>query len=117
MSIDLIRLGTMVKFVISTAVKLSVWIGILGYGHPISMRVWRIGTIYLAVMNNPEISPLVAEDMTYLIMCAMVSMGPLWRGTGSFPVNMMLSSTRLHALLTLRYAASEWVARIISLDR
>ena len=59
-----------------TVVELSVWIGFLGFGDPISMKVWRIGTISLAGMNNLESSSLVAEDMTYFILCAMARMGP-----------------------------------------
>ena len=74
MSIDLVRLGTMVRLVTPTAVELSVWIGVLVCDHHISMRVWRIGTISLALMNNPASSASADEDMTYLIIFAMVRM-------------------------------------------
>ena len=76
MSIDLVRLGTMVWLVTPTALEFLIWIGFLGCGHPISMKVWSIGTISLAGMNNLESSSLVAEDMTYFILCAMARMGP-----------------------------------------
>ena len=67
----------MVRLVTPNAVELLDWIGVLGFGHPISMRVWRIGTISLAVMNNLASSASAAEDMTYLTICAMVRIGPL----------------------------------------
>ena len=77
MSINLVRLGTMFWLVTPTAVELSVWIGVLGCGHPISMRVWIIGTVSLAVMNSLASSDSAAEDMTYLIIYAMIRIGPL----------------------------------------
>ena len=103
----------MVWSVTQTLVELLVWIGILGCGHPIYMRFWHNGTIYLAVTNNPTNSVSDAEDMTYLIISAIVRTGPLWHGTGSFYVRMMWAPTWLRALLTLRYDAPTWAARII----
>jgi hypothetical protein len=35
--------GTIVLLVTPAAVELSVWIGLLGWGQPISMSVWRWG--------------------------------------------------------------------------
>ena len=67
MSIGLVRLGKMVRLVTPNAVDLSVWIVLLGCGYPISMSFWCSGTISLAVVNNPESSASVAENMTYFI--------------------------------------------------
>ena len=47
---NLVDLLTMVLLVNPTAVELSVWIGDLGCGQPISMSVLRSGTIFLDVM-------------------------------------------------------------------
>ena len=77
MSIDLVRLGTMVQLVTPTAVELSVWIGFWGCGHPISVRFCRIVNISLSVRNNLSSYASLAEDIKYLIICAMVRMGTL----------------------------------------
>ena len=83
------RLGTMVWLVTPTALEFLIWIGFLGCGHPVYMRIWRMGAIYLAMMNNPASLASAPEDMTYLIICAMVRIGPLYHGTGSFYVSIM----------------------------
>ena len=48
------------------------------------MSVWRKGIIYFAVMNSVPISDSSDEDMTNLMMVAMVKTGPLNVGKGSF---------------------------------
>ena len=83
MSIILALLGTMVLFVTPIAVELSVCTGLLGFGHPMSMRVWRWGTISRAAMNNAASSASAAEAMTDLMIVAMVNTAPLKRGIGS----------------------------------
>ena len=75
MSINLVHLGKMVWLLTPTALELLVWIRVLVCGHTIPMRVWRIGTISLAVMKNPESSASAAEDVAYLIICVMVRIG------------------------------------------
>ena len=77
MSIDLMRLGGVVQLVTPTAVAFLDWIGFLGCFHPVYMRVWRIGTISLAVMNNPSSSSSASEDIMHLIFCTMVRIGSL----------------------------------------
>ena len=58
--------------------------GLLGWGHPIVMRVcWR-GIISLAVTNRAA-SPYLATDVTTnLMIWAMERMAPLKHGKGSF---------------------------------
>ena len=80
---DLSCLWKMVLLVTPTEVELSVWMGVLGWGHPTSMRVCRIGTIALAVMKRPASSYSAAEDMTNLMIWAMVIMDPLSQRMGS----------------------------------
>ena len=58
----------MVLLTIPVAVELSVWIGDGGCFQPISINVWRTGTIYLAVMYSAPSSALAAEDMTNLMI-------------------------------------------------
>ena len=76
--------------------------GVLGCGHPISLRSWRSGTISLVMVKRPASSASEAYDMTFLMICAMVRTGTLWRGIGTSSDSMMWSPVRLRALLTLR---------------
>ena len=82
MSIEIVHCGTMVLLVTPTAVELSIWMGEGGCHQPILMRVCWSGTISLAVMKSPTSLALAAEDMTNLMMLAMVRIGPLKGGTG-----------------------------------
>ena len=79
MSMDLVLHGILFLLVNPTAVELSYWMGVLGCGHPISMRVCRSGTIYLVIVKRPASLALKADDMKFLTICAMVSTGSLWR--------------------------------------
>lgn len=98
-----------------TAVVLSTCIGDFGCGHPISMSVWRRGTISLAVMNSAASSASAADEQTNLMILASVRMDPLSLGIASFSVQKMYEPPRLRDLDTLRYEASEWLANIMSL--
>ena len=84
MSIDFVFLGMMVALDNPTAVELSHWMVDLGFGHPISVRDWRSWTMALAQMKRPASSASAAEDMTFLMICAMVRTGPLYVGAGTF---------------------------------
>ena len=75
--------GIIVLLVTPAAVELSVWIGLLGWGQPMSMSVWRCGIISLAVTNRAASSDSAAESMTNLMIWAIASMAPLKRGKGS----------------------------------
>jgi hypothetical protein len=74
--------GTMVLFVTPTAVELSVWIGLHGCGHPISMSVCWWGTILWATIKSAASSASAAGAMTNLIMVAIVRTMPLKHGDG-----------------------------------
>ena len=56
--------GNIVLFLTPSAVELLVWRGVLGWGQPISMSVWRNGTMYFATMKIPASSNSASEDMT-----------------------------------------------------
>ena len=64
-------------------VEFSVWRGEGGCGQCISTSVWCRGNIFFTVKIMATSSDLVADDITNLIILAMVRMGPLCRGIGS----------------------------------
>ena len=75
----------MILFVTTpTAVVLSTWIGVGFCGHPIYIRVWRNSTHLRAVINKEANSASAAEDITNLIICAIVSTVPLKVGIEKF---------------------------------
>ena len=70
----------MVLLVTPTAVELSHWMVFLCCGHPILISAWGSGTISLAMVNRPASSASEADDMTFLMIFAIVRIGRLWRG-------------------------------------
>ena len=110
-------LWTMVLLVTPSAVELYVCMGVLGWGHPISMRVFRMGNIALSVMKRPVSSASAAKYMKNLMIWEMVIMDSFSPGTGSSSDKNMWAPSQLHALETLRYAASECLASIMLLAR
>ena len=74
---DFIFWEMMLLLAMPRAVVLSVWMGDWGCGHPILMRDWRRGTISLVQMKRVASLDSAAEDVMNLMICAMVSMGPL----------------------------------------
>ena len=102
MSMDLVLHGKMILLVTPTSVELSYWMGVLGCGHPILMSAWRSWTISLAMVKRPASSDSEADDMAFLIICAIVRTGPLWRGIRMSSESMMRDPARLRACDTLR---------------
>ena len=60
----------------------------------------------LAVMNRAASSASAAEDMTNLIICAMVSVGTLYLCLGLSSDRNLCAPARLRSLEKLGYAAS-----------
>ena len=114
-SVDLVRLVTIVLLVTPKAVELSVWMGYYPWGHFIYMSVWRRGTMSLVVIKIAASSASAAEEMINLIIWMMVIMGLFYLGLGSSSERKMCAPERLRALEKLRYAASDWGARRMSL--
>ena len=83
MSIDLVRMGTMLFFVTPSAVKLFIWRADCGCVQPIFMIFWWRGNICLAVMKRAASSDFATEDMTNLMIWAIVSSGTLLAGMGT----------------------------------
>jgi hypothetical protein len=73
----------MVLLTTPAAVELSVWMGLLGCGHPMSMRVCLWGIISRAVMKRAASSDSAAEAMTNLMIWAIERIAPLNRGKGT----------------------------------
>lgn len=84
MSIGLVRLGWIVLLTTPRAVELSVCIGVGGCLCPISLRRCRIGTASRELMKRAPSSASAADDITALMIWAIVSTAPLLRGAWSF---------------------------------
>ena len=95
MSMDLILRGILVSLVTPTGVELSHWMGVWGCGNPISMSAWRSGTISLVMVKSPVSVASESEDMKFLIVCAIVRTGPLWRDIGTSFESMMWAPAQL----------------------
>jgi hypothetical protein len=116
-SIILLRQETLVLLTTPSAVELSVWIGLLGCGHPMSMRVWQWGIISHAAIKRAASLDSAADEVTDLMSWAMESTAPLKRGYGSFLERKMCAPARLQNWVSLRKPALACVHRIMSLAR
>ena len=81
MSIDLSRLLAMLLVTTSSAVVLSVCIGVGGCLWPIVSIAWHAGIAYLQLIKSYPNSASAAEDMTAFIICEMVWTDPLFGRT------------------------------------
>ena len=70
-------LGVTLVVTTLTDVVLSTCIGVGCFGYPIPVKVLLNSTHFLAVTNKDANSASAADDMTNLIMCAIVSTAPL----------------------------------------
>lgn len=80
MSIDLVRLGWILLFTTPSAVELSVRMGVRVCGCPISVSIFLMYTASFALTNSAPSSAFAADDMTALIIWAMLRMAPLLGG-------------------------------------
>ena len=102
MSMALVHLGWMMLAMTPSAVELSILMGVGGCGCPISSSRCRSGIASRALMYKAPSSALAAEDITDLIICAIISIAPLFRGTSSFSERKKRPPARLHALVSER---------------
>ena len=79
---DLLLRWMMVLLKTPAAVKFLVWIGDGGCFQPISIYVWRMGTIYMAVMYSAPSSASAAEYIANLMILAIVRIDPFHLGVG-----------------------------------
>ena len=82
----------------------------LGCGHPISSSVFRIGTIVLAVMYSAASSASDADDITGLMIFAIVKIYLFIGGVATSSVKKMCSPALLLALVSLGKPASACAA-------
>ena len=95
---DLILRWMMVLFTTPAAVKLLVWIEDGGCFQPIYINVWQMGTIYLSLMYSAPSSASAADDITNLMILAIVRTALFHSDVGSFSDKNMWSPARLRAL-------------------
>ena len=80
MSIAFVRFGCTLPFVTASTIKLSVYSGVGGCLCPISLRMIIMYTASRVIIYRPANLAFVADDITYLIICAMLRMAPLFCG-------------------------------------
>ncbi len=82
MSIALVLFGCVLPLMkMASAIGLLVCRGVGDGLCPNSLSIILMHTASHAMMYSPASSALVADDMTFLIMCAMLSTAPLFGGT------------------------------------
>jgi hypothetical protein len=84
MSMALVCLNCTLLLMTLSAIASSVCNGVGGCTWLSSSSMILMYTALQAIMYRPAISALVAEDITFLMMCAMFSIAPLFGGTVLF---------------------------------
>ena len=80
MSMAFVRLGCILPFMTASAIALSVCSGVGGCLWPNSSSMILMYTASRAMMYSPASAASVADDMTFLMMCAMFNTAPLLGG-------------------------------------
>ena len=78
---------------------LSVCIGVGGWVWPKNLSVCRAGMASWPLMYSAPISASATDDMTALIICAVVCIAPLLAGVGMLSDMKKWPPARLHALM------------------
>ena len=84
MSTLFVYLGVILLVTATTDVALSTCAGVGCCGQPISIIVWLNPTHLRALINKEANSASAADDITNLIICAIVSTAPLKVGIETF---------------------------------
>ncbi len=92
-----------------------VWIGVRGCGCPISVSICRRYTASFALMKIAPNSASAADDITALIIVAMVRIAPLLGGLSTLFDRKKCPPARLRDFVSLQYPASLWTASIMLL--
>ena len=114
MAIDLDRFWLTLSFGMPQAVELSVHMGVAGCLWPSSFEVFISGTACVAFMNRAAISASAALEQTFLMIFAVTATDPL----SLVPLSLERQCNPpalLRASDATRYAASEWMLRIMSM--
>ena len=102
MSMAFVRLGWMLLLATPMAVLLSICIGVLGCSCPISCSVFLQGTASRVLLNIAPSSTSAADDMTALMIWAVLSIAPLLAGSSLFSERKKWPPALLCALGLLR---------------
>ncbi len=81
MSMALVHLGCTFPLITPSAVALLFCNGVGGCSWPNSSSMVLMYTASRAIMYRPASSASVADDITFLMICAMFSTAPLFGGT------------------------------------
>ena len=98
MSMAFVLLGCILPLHTASAIALSVCSGVGGCLCPISSNIILMYTALRAMMYNAASSASVADDITCLMMCAMLSTAPLFCGIVELLDKKKCPSARLLAL-------------------
>ena len=102
MSMAFVCFGCTLPLITASAMTLSVCSGVGGCLCPKSSRMILMYTASCAIMYNPASSASVADDITFLMMCAIFSTAPLFGGMGVSLERKKCHPARLHALGLLK---------------
>ena len=80
MSMDFVYFGWILLLITTSAVELSIWIGVRGCLCPNSLRIIRMHAASLAAINREPSSALASNEIKFLMICEMTSMAPLFGG-------------------------------------
>ena len=80
MSIGVVLLGCTLLLTTPLAVGFLVWMGVSGRGRSISVNIFLMWTASLALINSSPNSASTTEDITALMICAILWMIPLLGG-------------------------------------
>ncbi len=102
MSMALVCLGCTLPLMMLSTIALSVCSGVGGCTCPSSFRMILMYMALPAIMYRPASSASVAEDSTFLMMCAMFRIAPLFGGTVVLLERKKCSPAWLHAFGLLK---------------
>ena len=102
MSIALVRLSVILPLNILSTILLSVWCGVGGFAYNSSSRMIMMYTASLEMMLILVSSYSVADVVTCLMMCEILSTAPLFGGTDVSLDSKKCPPARMHALGSLR---------------
>ena len=115
MSMAFVRLGCILPFMTASAIALSVCSGVGGCLCPNSSSMILMHTVLRAIVYSPASYASVADDMAFLMMCAMFSTAPLLGGMVVSLDRKKCPPALLHALGSLKQLALLCTANVMSL--
>ena len=115
MSIAFAAFGMILFVTMPNAVMLSVLTGVGGLGCPSLNRVLCMSMAFGALMKSAPNAASAVDDMTALIICAVLRTTPLSGGKTSVFERKKCPPVQLRACFSLKYDASLWIANTMLL--